>query len=284
MKNKPISAKIAELDPVKDHQEMMFLMGAYSFYWDVERALELALFRTYAVPSISGLLARTGEFKKRPRKRYDDTELILAEILENGYDSEPAKRAFARMNAMHQRFRIANEDYLYVLSTFIFVPITWMERFGWRAFTEKEKQAIYLYYREVGRRMHIHNIPSSFESFQEFHHLYEETHFRPSPTNREIADYTIQLLLSFYLPTWLHGIGKPFVRALMDDRLLQAMGMHPAPRWLVKMVEGILKIRAWVLRQLPEPQRPHLITQRYRPTYPEGYRIEELGTFDKKID
>lgn len=281
MKNKPISARIAQLNPVTDHQEIMFLLGAHSFYWDVERALEFALFRTYAVPSISGLLSRTGEFKQRPRKRYDDTELILAEILENGYDSERAQRAFARMNAMHQRFRIANEDYLYVLSTFVFVPIDWMERFVWRAFTEPEKEAIFLYYREVGKRMHIRDIPESLGAFRAFHLSFEETHFRPSPANREIAEYTIRLLLSFYLPTWLHGLGKPVVRALMDERLLMAMNMKPAPRWLVNTVEGMLKSRAWVLRYLPEPKRPHLITHRFRPTYPEGYRIEELGTFEK---
>lgn len=281
MKNKPISARIAQLDPVQDHQEIMYLLGAHSFYWDVERALEFALFRTYAVPSISGLLARTGEFKNRPRKRYDDTELILAEILENGYDSERAQRAFARMNAMHQRFRIANEDYLYVLSTFIFVPIDWMERFGWRPFTEAEKLSIFLYYREVGIRMHIQDIPTSLVEFHDFHVAFEEKYFRNTPANREIADYTIQLLLSFYMPTWLHGLGRPVVRAMMDDRLLGAMGMEPAPTWLVKTITGILNGRAWILRQLPEPNCPHLITQRYRPTYPEGYRIEELGTFEK---
>ena len=82
-----------------------------------------ALFRTYAVPSISGLLAETGEFERRPRKRYDDTELILAEMLENGLDSPRGRAALARMNAMHGRFPIANEDMLYVLSTFIFEPI-----------------------------------------------------------------------------------------------------------------------------------------------------------------
>ncbi len=49
------------------------------FSWDLNRALELALLKTFCVPSISGLLARTGEFEQRPRKRYDDTGLMLAE-------------------------------------------------------------------------------------------------------------------------------------------------------------------------------------------------------------
>jgi hypothetical protein len=103
--------------------------------------LEFALFRTYAVPSISGLLAKTGEFERGPRKRYDDTELILAEILENGLDSARGRAALARMNAMHGRFGIANEDTLYVLSTFLFEPVRWLERFGWRPMTVHEQQA-----------------------------------------------------------------------------------------------------------------------------------------------
>ena len=35
------------------------------------------------MPSIARVLAGTGEFTTRPRKRYDDTELLLAEILEH---------------------------------------------------------------------------------------------------------------------------------------------------------------------------------------------------------
>ena len=71
---------------------------ARAFSWDIERALEFALFRTYVVPSISGLLARTWEFANRPAKRYDDTELLLSEPLENGLDSLRGRTAIARIN------------------------------------------------------------------------------------------------------------------------------------------------------------------------------------------
>ena len=72
------ASRISGLDPVEDYREIVYLLTCYEFPWDIERALEFALFRTYAVPSISGLLDRTGEFVRRTRKRYDDTELILA--------------------------------------------------------------------------------------------------------------------------------------------------------------------------------------------------------------
>ena len=49
------------------------------------RALELALLKTFCLPSISGLLHRTGEFEQRPRKRYDDTGLMVAEGRVSGF-------------------------------------------------------------------------------------------------------------------------------------------------------------------------------------------------------
>lgn len=80
------------LDPARDARTYMIALSCWDFPCDIEKALEFALFRTYAVPAISGLLQRTGEFENRTRKRYDDTELILAEIQEHGPDIRAAPR------------------------------------------------------------------------------------------------------------------------------------------------------------------------------------------------
>ena len=52
----------------------------------------------------------------------------MAEISKWGYDSERGREALRKMNRAHSRFDISNDDYLYVLSTFIYEPIRWMER------------------------------------------------------------------------------------------------------------------------------------------------------------
>ena len=62
-----ITQKLAMLNPEKNYGEIMYLLQCYDYPWDYERALEFALFRTYAVPSISALLYKTGEFVSRPR-------------------------------------------------------------------------------------------------------------------------------------------------------------------------------------------------------------------------
>lgn len=274
-----VAARIAALDPEKNFEEIANLLYAYEFSWDIERALEFALFRTYAVPAISGLLAKTGEFEHRARKRYDDTELILAETIEHGLDSPRGQQSIARMNAMHGRFRIDNGDMIYVLSTFICEPIRWLDRFGRRAMTEPEQRAWFLYYRGLGERMGIQDIPRELSVMMQFNEDYEAANFRFADTNQRIGAATSDLLLGFYLPRWLFWAGRPAVRAFLDPPLLTAMGFRAAPVWVRGVLMATLRLRARVLRVLPPRRTPRRLTQIPRPTYPKGYRIDELGTF-----
>ena len=77
----------------------------------------------------------------------------------------------------------------------------------------------------------------------------------------------------------MRAAGRPVVRALLDPPLLQSMGFDPAPKWLQGLVKTSLRMRATLLRRLPLRRNPRLLTKINRPTYPEGHRIEELGTF-----
>src|SRR5919109_4579005 len=113
MRRSPYLEEILRLDPVADHKRIVHLHVCYEFPFDTTRSLEFALFRTYAVPSIARLLDSTGEFGERAQKRYDDTDILISTFAEQGYDSEPGRRAIRRMNQIHGRFPIANEDFLY---------------------------------------------------------------------------------------------------------------------------------------------------------------------------
>src|ERR1700730_11401385 len=98
--------EILALDPVKDHCRIVYLFTCYEFPFDALRAAEFALFRTFAVPSIAGLLHRTGEFERYAQRRYDDTNLLLSELVEHGYDSERGRAALRNMNQQHNRYPI----------------------------------------------------------------------------------------------------------------------------------------------------------------------------------
>lgn len=268
---------IQTLDPQRDCQEIAYLFTCYEFPWDVTRSLEFALFRVFGVAKGTPLLVQTGEFLQRTQKRYDDTVLILSEILENGYDSPRGHAALVRMNKQHGRYTIPNDEYVYTLSTFILEPVRWIDRYGWRRVTDIEKQSFYFYWTELGRRMGIRDMPESFEAFDAFNRAFEQTHFRYSPDNELIAVATRNLMLSWFLPKPLWRLGAPFVHALIDDRLLAAVGMPSAPRWLQAFVRGALQGRGLLVRYLPPRRRPRLLTRLHNRTYPQGYAIEQLG-------
>jgi hypothetical protein len=271
-----ILRQIKSLDPRRDHQRIVFLSTCFEFPFDTTRALEFALFRTYCVPSISGLLDRTGEFRQRPQKRYDDTDLIVSELMEWGYDSERGKRALRRMNQIHSRFAIANEDFLYVLSTFIYEPIRWNARFGWRPMCEQEKLGLFWFWREVGRRMNLKDLPADYEAFERFNVEYERRHYRYAETNHQVGAATRELFVSWF-PRWLAPVVRPAICAMLDDPLLEAFGFPKPSRGLRWLVTAALKLRARALRLLPARSRPRLRTETGNRTYPNGYRIEDLG-------
>ena len=186
----PVLDEIRRLDPERDHQRIVFLSTRVDFPFDTTRALELALFRTFGVPSISALLHRTGEFERRAQKRYDDTDIIVSEMMEHGYDSERGRAALARMNGIHGRFKIANEDFLYVLSTFVFEPIRFNARFGWRRMIEAERLALFHFWRAIGERMGIKDIPADYATFERFTVDYEARRYKFTEANHAVGSAT----------------------------------------------------------------------------------------------
>jgi hypothetical protein len=266
----------AEPDPRRDCQQIARTLGTRAFPWDTTRSLELALFRTFASPRIGGLLHRTGEFEARAQKRYDETDLIVSEIVEHGYDSERGGRAIARMNALHARFRIANEDFLYVLSTFVFEPIRWNERFGWRRMSATERLGWFWFWHGVGERMGVRELPDDPVAFERFSRRYEDQHFRYTEANRHVALATRELFAGWF-PRPIRPLVRHAIHGLLDAPLRTAFGLPAAPGWLVHATGLAMRVRARALRVLPKRRRPVLRTTIPRVDHPDGYRIEALG-------
>jgi uncharacterized protein YwgA len=271
-----IQQEINRLDPITDHQRIVYLSSCYDFPLDNVRALEFALFRTYCVPSISALLDKTGEFGKRGQKRYDDTDIIVSELIEHGYDSDHGKRALRQMNQMHGRFDIANEDFLYVLSTFIYEPIRWNERFGWRKMSETERLGFFYFWREVGRRMGIRDLPENYGAFEVFNQDYERTHYRYTDANNRVGAATREIFVNWF-PRPFAPLVRAAIYALLDPPLVAAFGFPQPNAVLKRLVPASLQLRGKLLNLLPPRSKPHHRTQGRHRTYPTGYTIETLG-------
>ncbi|MGZ0200429.1 oxygenase MpaB family protein [Streptomyces sp. RM1] len=270
--------RIRRLDPVADAQEIYRLSTAYEFPWDYTRALELALYRTYAVPSIGRLLAQTAELTERTQKRYDDTALLLDTVVEHGFAAEQGRAAIRRINQMHRSYDISDDDMRYVLSTFVVVPRRWIDTYGWRRLSRHEIVATTEYYRTLGRHMGIPDLPKTYEEFETLLDTYEEANFGWDEGARRVSDATLRLMSSWY-PRPLAPLLRTGVLALLDEPLLCAFRYEKPGAATVALVRRAVRARGRVVRLLPPRRAPHFARQNWEiKGYPNGYRVADLGT------
>jgi len=249
------------------------------FPWDITRSLELALLKTFCVPSISGLLSRSGEFEQRPRKRYDDTGLIVAELLRHGPTSPAGLAVIARMNRIHAAFAIDGRDYLYVLSTFVCEPIRWLARYGWRALTPAEEEALFRFWCLVGERMGIAAIPATLAELVAFNRTFETEAFANAASNRRVADATLAMLLTDWPAPLRPGLAR-VLGALLSAPEAAALGWPQPPTALQNAVLLGLRLRsglAGLTQRLRPPQGTRFYSERPTPSYGKTFQLEQLG-------
>ncbi|WP_168698401.1 oxygenase MpaB family protein [Gordonia paraffinivorans] len=277
-----LRGEIARMDSTKNPTEIAHALATKEFPWGINQALSFALFRTYAVPSIGDLLYKTGGFTKETQKRYDDTVLLLEAPLEYGIDSPLGRAGIRRINQMHGMYDISNDDFLYVLSTFVVCPVEWVEAYEWRPLTDHEVRGMTNYYRRLGQLMGIKGIPETYEEFKQFYEDYETANFAFSADALAVADATLDLLGTFRPYSFLpRAVVRRMSFALMDDRLLKAF-RYPKPTLPERiLVRGGLKLRGLAIRFVFPPRTEPKYSRHTGQvrSYPNGYRLEELGTF-----
>ncbi|KAF9560436.1 hypothetical protein CPC08DRAFT_762730 [Agrocybe pediades] len=240
----------------EEAQGIMKASWGYDMPTLLNYAIAFALFKTYEIPSISKLLCPTKELKSEETiaKRYADTELLIstwiacpisglrnqsfAKVNTPGPGQKPAEDpramiALARVNYLHSKYRISNDDFLYTLALFALEGNAWAKRYGWRELSPLERHAQYVFWAEIGRRMNIQDIPDSFESLQEWARDYERVHMVPAQSNHDLAEYTLDELLSA-TPNilGLRALGRRVAICLMDDIVPEAM-MYPKQPWIL---------------------------------------------------
>ncbi|KAJ6589006.1 hypothetical protein B0H19DRAFT_1102450 [Mycena capillaripes] len=270
--HKKYSAKFrAKTLTPEEAQEVIQLSFMYDMPTLAKYSLAFALFKTYAIPTISKLLLDTKQLASQAlvARRYTDTQILiatwmacpLAGRLVNAEPGAPANDprasiALARVNWLHSKYKISNEDYLYTLGLFAFEPATWIARYGWRPLSPLERYASFVYWAEVGRKMNIKNIPSTAEEFQAWLLAYEEEHMVPAQSSHDVAEYTTDELL-FMVPEalGLRSFFEGLTRSVLEDRPRIAMMQPEAPKYARYIVGGALCLVAFTERYLLLPRR-----------------------------
>jgi len=271
-----VAAPAGELDLATAHR--LYRQAAlFDLVRDFRVGLNLAFYRTFAAPRIAELLAHTGEIRRQPHKRSMDTGLFMYELIEAGFDSDRGRRVVNALNTMHRRWNIDDEDYLYVLMTFIVVPTRWIATYGPRRLTDGETAAITRFYRELGTRMAIPNLPHTYTEAEAIFDVYERRHIRYSPAGQQLMTAT-EHVMAEQLPRPLKRHARLITRLILDDYVATAVGLKPAPRpgRLLMHAIGACRRRLGRRRTLRADSwfKPGRAVEA---VYPSGYDLGELG-------
>lgn len=269
--------ELEELSVEEDHQRIVHLLVGYEFPWDMRRALEMALFKTFSSPSISSLLQKTKEFNHAGQKRYDDTGLLISEFFKHGYDSVEGTLAIERINHLHQQYPISNDDYLFVLSTFVLDPINWMNNYAWRAMTSRECEALYLFWKKVGERMGINDIPDTLSQLKEFANQYTVSVVAYDEKNKKMAEATLNIIKR-WVPKGFRWMVYPAVNALINDSMRVSFGFAQPSKGLQLLLKTLLKLRGLFVLFLPKRKSSDFYSDTKTRTYPiKQYDVQKLG-------
>lgn len=204
-----------------------------------------ALFKTYAVPTISPPLVFTNELlsKSIMVKLTADTGLLLCEMRFNKPSSSRSKTALARINYLHSKYRMAgaitNNDMLYTLSLFALEPIRWIDKFEWRPFTQLERHAAGTCWKAIGGAMDISYAPlpsfgtgwreglSWLQEVEACSTSYEKDNVALSSSSANLANALLHHMLVLK-PTFMQSLINQLVAAIPGERTRKAMRLPRA--------------------------------------------------------
>lgn len=177
-----------------------------------------ALIKTYSIARGTRLLVRTRQIGslKCVGRRAEDTGVFLGELIAGGMDEVRWMTALSKVNWLHSRYKshITGGETLSTLAFFIIEPINFINAYGWRPLTKMEEVARFLFWKEIGLRMGMDNIPDTLEELVVWQEKYQEKEQYYTPDNELCTKNTMDLFLR-NLPTWPHGFMNGFAQSLM---------------------------------------------------------------------
>ncbi|TFK25911.1 hypothetical protein FA15DRAFT_755502 [Coprinopsis marcescibilis] len=261
-----------ELTP-DDAQKIMQLASAWDMPFAFGAGYGVGILRTFSIPTVSKLFYATKEMAtvEKVVRRYADTEILLTTAsfcpLSGFHDislktdiSTPAQDprtniAIARINYLHGKYKISNDDYLFTLYGFMSGPLNMIDRYGWRALSPLERAAVFIFWAELGRKMGIQDIPATMEELATWCQAYEEKHMVPTKINNIIGNVTL----------WDNVVGVPerfglrrlverLVICLMDDRMREAFMWEAQPQYMHLLAKGLMYLSMFMQRWLLLPR------------------------------
>lgn len=258
-----VNQRLASLNPETDYHDISKLVVgrvfADAFFNDA--LFTVAYWRQIAVRTIAPVLHQRGRGKTyQTTKRVDDTLLFFGFLYRDGWQTSAAGATIDRLAAIHERFQIPPDDFRYTLSGLCFEAVRIPEILGCQILSEGEARALFLFWREVGRRWGV-EVPEEQAAFRAWMAHYEETTYERTPEGPLLATAMGDDFCKRFFPGPLKALGYTLLRCCADAHLLDTVG-QPHPSMLSRKIVGLL-VRAYAAfrRFIPASSGPQLLRQ-----------------------
>jgi 2-polyprenyl-6-methoxyphenol hydroxylase-like FAD-dependent oxidoreductase len=251
-----ILRRLARLDPGRENEEYMRLSSGVLLGDPilVHGGLLVGFARQMAVPSIARVVYRggRGDMLVDSARRHDDTLTILGEIVRSGHSSPQGQAAIARMERIHSRFAITDEEKRYTLATFIFEGPRAARRLGLRM-SRAEREARWHFWRGVAEQMPLSGLPATAEEFLRWTLGYEREHWRYTDGGRAVVETMFDDWTTRWFPPRARRLGRHVLLVLMGEELRAVLRLEAPSRHVERLLPAALQ--AYILVTLLRPLR-----------------------------
>lgn len=237
-----INRRIAALDPVEDNEEVAQLTFEV-LHGDpiaVHAAYLIGFSRQVAVPGIAQVIYRGGGGKnlRDVARRTDDTLALFGAFLHWGHSSPRGRAAIARMEQIHARFAITDEQKLYTLATLIFEGERIGRHLGFDPFTANQREASWRFWRGVAEQMPLEGLPPTAGELWRWTLEYERRHWRYTDEGRQVVDRFFEDWATRWFPRRARPLARQTLLALIDDDLRAVLRLENPSRPVARLLRA----------------------------------------------
>jgi hypothetical protein len=235
-----LKRRIAALDPQENHEEMarLTLEVLYGDPIAVHAGYLIGFSRQVAVPSIARVIYQGGGGAnlRDVTRRTDDTLALFGAFLKWGPSSAEGRAAIARMERIHDRFAITDEQKRYTLATLIFEPDRIAQHLGLDQFTAAQREAIWRFWLSVAEQMPLGDLPATPEELRRWMLDYEREHWLYTNDGRRVVERFFEDWTTRWFPRPARSLGRQILLAMMDNPLRAALHLGAPSEPLERLV------------------------------------------------
>jgi hypothetical protein len=250
-----LERRIAALDPEEDHEEVarLTLEVLYGDPIGVHAALLIGFSRQVAVPSIARVIYRGGKGDTMcdVARRNDDSLALIGAFLKWGPSSPEGRAAIARMERIHDRFPITDEQKRYTLATLIFEPDRIARHLSLDLFTAGQREAIWCFWSSVAEQMPLGGLPATPEELRHWMLDYERQHWQYTNDGHRVVERFFEDWTTRWFPRPVRPLGRQILLAMMDDALRATLHLETPSKHLERLLRASARASSPLMRLRP---------------------------------